>query len=126
PLIGALEDKVIANRALAAAALAEIGPEAAPAIDGLLALLMGSDAEPRKQAAIALGRIGSAARVAVPALLDAKEALGDIAEKALKKIGPLAPADLPALTGRLDNAKDMYRVLAAKGLGALGESAAPA
>jgi HEAT repeat protein len=126
PLIGALQDKEIANRALAAAALAELGADAAPALDGLLALLMGPDAEPRKQAAIALGRIGSAARVAVPVLLEAKETLGDVADKALTKIGPLEVTDVPALTGRLDNAKDIYRVLAAKGLGALGETAAPA
>jgi HEAT repeat protein len=126
PLIGALQDKAVANRALAAAALAELGADAAPALDGLLALLMGADAEPRKQAAIALGRIGSAARAAVPALLDAKAELGDVAEKALNKIGPLAAGDVPVLTGRLDNAKDVYRILAAKGLGALGDSAVSA
>lgn len=63
--------KVPAARYWAAVALAEIGPEAAPATAGLAALADEGEPEERMQAMLALAAIGPEAAAATPVLIDA-------------------------------------------------------
>jgi HEAT repeat protein len=70
-LTAALRDKNARVRAQAAAALAEVGPLAKPAVDELIHLLQAdSDPDVRLRATSALGSIGPEARAAVPVLVD--------------------------------------------------------
>jgi HEAT repeat protein len=78
-LCKALKDDDVEVQGLAAAALAEIGEAAAPAVPDLARALRGSkdskdatkDINVRRNAALALGHIGSGAKAAVPALAEA-------------------------------------------------------
>ncbi len=78
-LAGALRSGVPKARFHAAAALARLGPEAAPAVSALVEALEGdSDYSVRSNAAAALGAIGPAAASALPAL---RRAAGNPNEK---------------------------------------------
>lgn len=63
--------KVPAARYWAAVALAEIGPEAAPATEGLATLAKEGEPEERMQAMLALAAIGPEAAAATPVLVEA-------------------------------------------------------
>ena len=73
-LVTALRDADPRVRTLAAQAVGNIGPDAAPAIPALLDLLKGSDEGSRNTACLGLAGIGPAAKKALPAL---REALSD-------------------------------------------------
>jgi HEAT repeat protein len=118
-------------RAEAAAALAELGEEAAPALPDLVHALGDSSASIRGAAAKAIGRIGPRAKSAVPTLLRSVSHSGEgpffgetgLVTEVVKGIGPGAA---PELVAALEN--PAIRVPAAWGLGQLGvdaRSAAP-
>ena len=105
-----------------------------PKIQLLISALRSEDSGVRRQAAAALGKIGPAAKAAVPALIKVlKENYESIevreqAEAVLGKIGPAAKAAVPALIRVL---KDKYeltevREQAATALVKIGSEAAPA
>jgi urea ABC transporter urea binding protein len=89
------------GRALAANALAEIGPPAARSVPALIECMHESDPETCEQAARALGRIGPEARAAVPSLIHAMEghemSVRLIALDALGQLGADAREALPHL-----------------------------
>ena len=114
-------------RSKAAEALARIGPAAAAP---LVKALKDEDVLIRAGAGDALGRIGSGAASAVPALI---EALGDermivraSAARALKEMGPTVAPAVPALTRALRDEYYLVRRSAAEALGAIGNAARPA
>ena len=72
-LTAALKDEDASVRAWSAQAIGQIGPDAAPAVLALIALLANSDEGSRISACIALRGIGPAARNALPALRKALE-----------------------------------------------------
>jgi len=86
-----------AARYWVALVLAEIGPDAAPAVPDLKPLLEDEDAELRLQALVALGEIGAASKPVVPDIVEALKndryaAVRHGAAYALGKIGPDGPA----------------------------------
>lgn len=87
-----------ASRYWATVALAEIGPEAAAAVEPLAELAAGGELDERMQATLALAAIGPSAAGAVPALVKSLESNEDLlrnaAAFALGKIGSPA-ADAP-------------------------------
>ena len=103
-LARALADPDESARASAADHLAEIGPEAAPAVPGLTRALADQSDSVRNLATNALGKIGAPAKVAMPALLRAAAHRGHwfFLEKAVKGIGAEA---VPALIDGLDDPK---------------------
>jgi hypothetical protein len=90
-------------RGLAAMALRDAGPRAAPAIDAVRSALRDSDVNVRTMAANALGAMGPAARPAVPDLLAAASVAGEDVQvlrasaSALGAIGPEASEAIPVL-----------------------------
>jgi HEAT repeat protein len=105
--IAALKDPQRRVRALQV--LARIGPEAAPAVPGLIETLKNGDAATKVEALFALGAIGPKAQAAVTPISDQ---LGDkdlrvvqAAGYALGKIGPAAKEAIPALT-KLNQSED--------------------
>ncbi|MBI4556556.1 MAG: HEAT repeat domain-containing protein [Candidatus Hydrogenedentes bacterium] len=130
-LIEALGDSDYVVRSRAARALAELGPEAAPAVPALVALLERRD-DFAMEAAMTLGAIGPAAKEAIPALVEAAEqgsavpveegrdALRVYAGEALGRIGPAA---LPDLITLLSHRNPDIRVCAAEALGQMSEKA---
>jgi HEAT repeat protein len=101
---------------LAAAGLGRMGPAAQGAVGPLTeALKNPADAELRLRAAEALGRIGLAPRIAVPALakaLDTKETRSFVAD-ALSCFGREAREAVPALTKALQEKDDLSRAYVA-------------
>lgn len=122
-------------RSEAAVALASVGPEAAAAVPALEKLL-GDDApaEARYVAAFALGRIGAAAKPAVPRLLELSKSsdgiLATVATWATLKIEPqdstLVEAAIPLLRKALGGENEMARLEAAVALGDIGPAASSA
>ncbi len=103
--------------------------EAAPmSILDVLALsedLKSDDPETRAKTAVALGKAGKDARVAMPALLDAlrdtDEKVRDLVADALDRAGPPAADDFPALSTALRDDDPDVRTYAVSALGDLGE-----
>lgn len=89
-LIVALQDSDARVRQLAAQAIGEIGPKAAPAVSTLLALVSDPDEGSRNSACIGLAGIGPAAAAALPALRGAlNDPSADVrrfAQRAISKI----------------------------------------
>jgi len=89
------------TRAPAAAALAKLGPKAAPAVPQLTTLLQDPLPGVRVNAALALGAIGPEARSAVPALAanlkDQSTLVRTFTLRALAKLGPAAQEAVPAI-----------------------------
>ncbi|MGB8852586.1 MAG: HEAT repeat domain-containing protein [Pirellulales bacterium] len=122
-------------RSEAAVALASVGPEAAVAVPALEKLL-GDDApaDARYATAYALGRIGAAAKPAVPRLLElsksSDEILATVASWAALKIEPqdgaLVEAAIPLLRKALRGQNEMARLEAAVALGDIGPAASSA
>jgi HEAT repeat protein len=143
PLVKLLDDPVMRVRLRAAAVLGQMGPQAAPAVPGLIKAVKAKNV----LAALALGRIGEAAEEAVPAL---REVLADTttsikiktysrsdaghvqqsdlslaaaAARALGQIGPKAVVATPDLMKALSDERPAVRVQAAAALGAFGPEA---
>jgi HEAT repeat protein len=111
----------------AAVALGSLGPEAEPAVAGLIGALRHTDADVRRAAARARGQNCPAALAALEeALTDPDESTRRYAVEALGWIGQPA---VPALIEVLGNDNAQGRLTAARALGRLGpeaKSAAPA
>ena len=109
----------------------EIGPDASAAVPALRLVL--SENSPRNLklgAAYALGKIGPAAKDAVPELVKALEAKDEVndflrsnAADALGGIGPEAKAAVPALIATLENDDVRSPTCAAFALGSIGADA---
>jgi hypothetical protein len=82
------------------------------------------------QAVQALGRLGSAAGAAVPALLDIlalpDSPLRTPAITALGRMGPAASAAVPTLVGMLTGQGEKYTLLTIEALGRIGPASSPA
>lgn len=108
------------------------GPEAAPAVKDLLKIFTSEKTSPnvRYETALALGRIGSAAKDAVPALIEALRSedatLRGYAAGALSGIGPDAAAATKALAVALRDPNPAVRRNSAKALGAIKTTSAEA
>src|SRR5260370_5390782 len=131
-LIKVLEDSSPVARGHAPHALGRIGPKAEKAVPELAKTmmrdgkLMGTEAVPASEAAIALGKIGQAS---VPALIEALKNDSDhirgLAAGALKEIGP-AKGAVPALIEALKKSKGpatLDRLLIIDALGRMGPAA---
>lgn len=97
------------DRILAAKALARLGPDAAPAMADLSALLEDPDLDLRRFAVVALGQIGSDAAPAIPDIAAQLESgdkrLSDAARQSLVAIGgPLSASALDRDAGRFATA----------------------
>jgi len=127
-LIEGLKSPDTSIRRKSAFELGEIGPDAAPALDGLShALQHDNDMEVRRNAAFALGEIGPPS---IPILLqilrDPTPRIRRNVAAALVRIGPPA---VPSLIGLLNSNKPIIRKNAASILGRIGpeaKSAVPA
>lgn len=116
------------DRLPALRALARYGPEAAPWIPSIVALLQkDSDSEVRWNAARTLGKIGPAAEIAVPelvaALKDTDALVREHAAESLGDIGPGAAAAVPALVKVLKDPDARVRRDAVRSLGQIGAAA---
>ncbi len=122
----ALEDPDEFARSNAAYYLADLGPDAAPALPGLIRALADGSGSVRGRAASTLGKIGPRAKIAVPALLRIAAHPGEWSSlnDAVKRIGP---ETIPALIDGLgDPAYPKGHIPAAVALGELGPAAAAA
>jgi HEAT repeat protein len=121
-LIGTFESKPAWCPAGVARVLANIGPDAAPA---LMEALEHKSSNVRETAVIALGLIGPDARSAVPAILTSiKGAYCPLyAYDALQRMGRAA---LPALIAALQDNDEQIRKVATEALGRFGPMAKPA
>jgi HEAT repeat protein len=102
-----VRDKDPLARRLACAGLANIGPDAADAVEELSAVLGDPDMQVRATAALGLSRIGLPARSAIPALIHALRPDEDIqvrgfAAEALSAIDPDHPDAVAALVKTLE------------------------
>lgn len=131
-LIAKLKDKDSDTRRAAAKELAEVGPEAKPAVPDLIRALRDKDLFVRRYSAEALGNVGPEAKSAIPALSAAlNDPKKEVAEAAIDALGKFGPESLAALTSALKDAnKDpAVRRKAAIALGKIGlraRSAVPA
>jgi HEAT repeat protein len=118
-----LEDPDEFARLTAAVHLAEIGPDAEPALPALIRALADQSPPVPGAAARALGKIGPRAKAAVPALLQSsfRPGQGSAVADSAKGIGPEA---VPALIVGLDD--PAVRATAAESLGKLGTGASAA
>jgi hypothetical protein len=88
-------------RGLAALALRDAGPGAAPALDELRGALRDSDVNVRMMAANAIARIGALARPAVPDLVAAASVTGEdvqVLRAAASALGAIGPEAAPAIS----------------------------
>lgn len=117
-----------AERAAAARSLAEMGSNAAPAVEALSRALKDSEADVRKQAAHALGRIGVASAPAIPALTaclaDDDRSVRLSTAYALVAIAPTERAMLPVL-GEAARGGDPRACVALGQMGPAAEDAIP-
>ena len=131
-LIAKLKDKDSDTRRAAAKELAEVGPEAKPAVPDLIRALRDKDLFVRRYSAEALGNVGPEAKSAIPALSAAlNDPKKEVAEAAIDALGKFGHDSLAALTSALKDAnKDpSVRRKAAVALGKIGlraRSAVPA
>jgi HEAT repeat protein len=128
-------DREDSPRAKAIEALARVGPDAVPLLIEALSADYGEDDEFTNRsyssgAAAALGKMGTRARAAIPALIkalqDQPEGLRRRAAEALGEMGPEAKTAVPALIQTLQNQEDRAREEAVEALGKIGPEAAPA
>jgi HEAT repeat protein len=107
--------KVPKARYWAAVALAEIGAEAAPAVEGLTTLAVAGDSEERMQAMLALAAIGPPAASAAPVLVEALSSRdGSLRFAAVFALGSLqAKAADAALQTAADDPDDFLAEIAA-------------
>jgi HEAT repeat protein len=103
------------RRVRALQVIARIGPEAAPAVPGLIELLKTADPATKSETLYALGAIGPGAAAGVGAISDQ---LGDTdprvvqaAVYALGKIGPAAKAAVPTLANLVRSKDDLIRLM---------------
>lgn len=110
-----------------ARALEKIGPEAAPAIPTLTAVIRIGSPNERSAAIRALGGIGPAARTTLPILLEAlrdpESRVRAAAAETLGAIGAEPGAVIPPLIEALRDSDSSVRAAAATGLGRLGTPA---
>jgi HEAT repeat protein len=130
-LIQKLKDKDADTRRDAARQLAEMGPEAKPAVNALTAALKDGDLFVRRFSAQALGAIGPDAQAAVPnltAILKDSKEKKEVQEAAALALGRIGAAGVGALIATLkDHDKDMsVRRAAVLGLAKAGPDAKPA
>jgi HEAT repeat protein len=130
-LIQKLKDKDTDTRRDAARQLAEMGPEAKPAVNALTAALKDGDLFVRRFAAQALGEIGPNAEAAVPnlsAILKDSKERKEVQEAAAIALGKIGASGVGALVATLkDHDKDMsVRRAAVVGLAKVGPDAKPA
>jgi HEAT repeat protein len=130
-LIDALHDPNKTARSDAAGTLGiSLGAAAEPAVPALIRALWDQDNGVRDKAAEALGRIGPAARAAVPALIVALKTPGDddaaysSTAEALGLIGPAAKEAAPFLKEKLQHPDGYVRVCAALALWHIEDSRA--
>jgi hypothetical protein len=122
-LATALFDTNDAVRFQAAQALADMGPEAAPAVPALAQALAGPDSEMRHVAAHALSEVGPAAAPALPEIIaalrsDKRDQEGPALIITLGNIGPPAKPAVPLLIDMLEHEKeDFIRSLIVEALG---------
>lgn len=126
-LIEKLRDGDSSGMEEVAEALAAIGPIAVPALIDAL----GQDEWPlRRGAAVALWKMGPAAKDAVPALRDALGstdwAIQEMAACALGEIGPAAKDAVPALIKAIRRGREAVRYWAGQALRGIGTEAMPA
>ncbi len=111
-------------RATAAYLLGQLGEEAAPATEHLVAALGDEDPAVRLKAGRALSRIGMVAAPAVAAALnDAEPIVRHGAARALGDMGPQARYAVPALLRKMDDPKGNVRVASFQALAQIGERA---
>jgi HEAT repeat protein len=115
----------------AALALSELGPEAASAVSALISALEDGDTQVWFHSVTALARIGSAAKPAIPALLEDLKSGGRRGANAkwyrsAFALGNMGPTSLPQLTAALTDSHAGVRAGVAKALGWLAEEAAVA
>jgi HEAT repeat protein len=131
-LVAALTDADEACATEAAVAVAEIGGDAAGAVPELQKMrAAGAPAGARYTAAYALGRIGPAAKAALPRLLELTtsddEIMATVAVWSALKIDPadatLVGKAIPLLRQALRGDRDMVRLEAAVSLGDMGKAA---
>jgi HEAT repeat protein len=126
-LIKFLEDKNPANRAEAARALGELGPDAADAVPSLATRLADQDDGVRANTAAALSSIGSGAKQAVPALLkalnDKDKNVRTNAVGALISVKPTGKDAVQALMSKMKDRDGWATVYAPKALGVMGPAA---
>ncbi len=132
----ALESPVPSARVLAAYALGQIGPAAAPAVPNLILVLADKDTIARHQAAWALGKIGPKAVPAVKALAaivgsDRDALLRLLAITALGEIGTDAHAGVPVLLACFRDRQKIpdlktFKILADAAVTSLGKIGEPA
>lgn len=124
------------SRLEAAETIGKLGPDAYTAVPGLAMMLDNPyrhDPEFIDEAVIrALGKIGNAARPAIPALVRISGKDPDIERAATAAINrillspPIGPGDVPTLMRELRDPEPSTRVRAAKALGGLGPAGKPA
>jgi HEAT repeat protein len=124
-LTAALKDPDAHVRAVAAAALASVGPAGSDALPLLQAMLSTADCLPALRA---LARYGPDALPAAPQLIDLLQSDGDgeirwNAARTLGKIGPAARGAVPILVEALDDRDALVREHAAEALGEIGPDA---
>ena len=124
-LVGKLENPEAGEQFQAVSDLADLGPLAKPAVPALVKTLKsGDDLALKHEILIALGRIGSPAAEAVPAIAgflnNSSPVLQYEAVHALRKIGPDAKSALPQLAGLLKSDKPVVQVSAAWAVVAIG------
>jgi HEAT repeat protein len=123
-LIAALADASPIIRRTAAQCLARLGPPAAAALDPLLRLVTAPDPDANVRAAAidAIGRLGTAAKNAIPQLIKLLEdpGLRCAAAESLGRIGPGAGAALPALTKALSDSDATWQWTAARAMVLIG------
>jgi HEAT repeat protein len=122
-LISTLKDEDAASRDAAAIQLGyALREQAGPAVPALVQALWDEDTRVRSSAAEALGRIGSPARPAIPALIAMLQGPGQpdflysSASEALGLMGPAARAAVGVLREKLKHPDSYVRVNAAKAL----------
>lgn len=97
------------SRYWAAVALAEIGPEASPAVAGLTAVATTGEPEERMQAMLALAAIGPAAAAATPMIIDAaRSGDGSLRFAAVFALGKLRAMEADALLTEIENGSDPF------------------
>jgi HEAT repeat protein len=125
-LLDLLADDDAAGRIAAVQAFAQLGPQAAPAVEPMAAHL----GDPALQPFImeALGKIGPDAAPAVPRLIELAKSTDQRASvlPALTKIGPAASAALPLIYGCLNDSAGDVRASAALAIAAVESDQAKA
>ena len=126
-LAARLDDENPVARELAAMFLAQIGPDAVSAADGLLKLLKDESTFARVNAAAALSTFDGYAEQTAPILTellaDADENVRLTAATSLRNVGPAAAKSVSGLARALGDPNPQVRAAAATTLGELGSTA---